>query len=375
MHRLAWLGGGKTGHQDYGKLNPTSCQVCHGTTYRGSLLSRSFKNQTLSSQFFWRGRRIGCYDCHNGVTDTGGKARTAPTAASLSATTPVNQPVAMSLTANAPILRIVSQPDHGMVGLSGNIATYYPAAGFVGTETFTFCSDNGYRESNLATGTVTVTDSGTGASTLSPTVASFDELSHVGTVQVTTGPGTAWSAYSETLWLSIISAGGSGSGSVQYAVERNTNFVARLGFLSIAGKTVSIYQDAAHPDNNGDGLSDDWQILYFLSANSPNAVPSLDYDHDGLTNLQEFLAGTDPTDPLSLLTITAFEMNWTAQTFQLIFPSRVAHDYQIQRTADLLNPEWKGFTNAVFGTGSPLPALGPLSTNTPKMFYRIELVR
>ena len=375
MHRLAWTGGGTTGHRDYGKSNPASCQVCHGTSYRGSVLSRSFKNQTLSSQFFWRGRRIGCYDCHNGVTDTGGKARTAPTATSRSATTAVNQPVAMALTANAPVLRIVSQPDHGMVGLSSNTATYYPATGFVGTETFTFCSDNGYRESNLATGTVTVTDSGSGACTLSSNVASFDELSHVGTIQVSTGTGTIWSAYSETLWLSIISAGGSGSGSVQYAVERNTNLVARLGFLSIAGKTVSIYQDAAHPDTNGDGLSDDWQIHYFLSVDSPNAVPSLDYDHDGLTNFQEYLAGTDPTDPLSALTITGFEMNWATQTFQLIFPTRVEHDYQIQRTSDLTNPDWKGFSNAVFGTGSLQPALGPLSTNNPNMFYRIQLVR
>jgi len=375
MHRLAWTGGGTTGHRDYGKSNPASCHVCHGTNYKGSVLSRSFKNQTLSSQTFWRGRRIGCYECHNGVTDTGGSAWTAPTATSLSTTTPVNQPVAMGLTANAPILRIVSQPDHGMVGLNGNTATYYPETGFVGTETFTFCSDNGYRESNLATGTVIVTDSGTNACALSSTLEFFDELSHVSTIQVTTGLGSAWSAYSETLWLSIISYGGSGNGSVQYAVERNTNSVARVGSLSIAGKTVSIRQDATLPDYNDDGIPDDWQIRYFLSADSPNAAPSLDYDHDGMTNFEEYLAGTNPTDPLSVLTISAFDMNWTSLTFQLIFPTLVAHDYQVQRTADLTNPEWKGLTNAVFGTGSPQPVIGPLSTNTPGMFYRIQMVR
>jgi len=374
MHRLAWTGGGTTGHRDYGKSNPTSCQVCHGTSYMGSVLSRSFKNQTLSSQFFWRGRRVGCYDCHNGVSDTGGKARTAPTATSRSATTQVNQPVAISLTANAPILRIVSQPEHGMVALSSNTATYYPATGFVGTEIFTFCSDNGYRESNLATGTVTVTDTGYNACTLSPTVASFDEMSHVGTVQVTTGPGSAWSAYSETLWLSIISYGGTGSGSVQYAVERNTNTVARLGFLSVAGKSVSIYQDAAHPDTNGDSLSDDWQIRYFLSADSTNAIPSLDYDHDGMTNFQEYQAGTDPTDPFSVLTITTFDMNWTSLSFLVTFPTLLEHTYQVQRTADLANPEWKGFTNGVFGTGSALQTIGPLNTNAPSMFYRVQMV-
>jgi hypothetical protein len=53
--------------------------------------------------------------------------------------------------------RIVSQPSNGTVGLSGNQATYYPATGFEGTDAFTFAAFNGFRESNLATGTVVVT--------------------------------------------------------------------------------------------------------------------------------------------------------------------------------------------------------------------------
>ena len=74
-----------------------------------------------------------------------------------------------------------------MVGINGNTATYYPAVGFIGTETFTFCSDNGTRESNLATVTVTVNDGGPCTYTLSTDIQFFDELSHAGIVQVTTG--------------------------------------------------------------------------------------------------------------------------------------------------------------------------------------------
>jgi hypothetical protein len=373
MHPLAWTGGGTTGHRDYGK-NPVNCQVCHGTTYRGSVLSRSFKTQNLSGQTFWRGRRIGCYECHNGVSDTGGNPPAAPTATSRSASTTVNQPVEIGLTANAPILRIVSQPGLGMVGLNGNTATYYPATGFTGTETFTFCSDNGTRESNLATVTVTVNNSGPYVYTLSSTLDFFDELSHVGTVQVTTGTGNPWTVASQSLWISVLSYGGTGSGSVQYAVEPNTNTFARMGSLSIAGKTLSVYQDPTHPDNNGDGITDDWQILYFMSADSPNAAPGVDYDLDGMTNIQEYQAGTDPTDPGSVLSITLFSMNWAAQSFQLAFPSVAQHYYQIQRTPDLANPEWKGYTNAVFGTGAIIPASGPASTNDPSMFYRVQMV-
>jgi PKD repeat protein len=71
--------------------------------------------------------------------------------------------VVVNLTANdtntsvqAISLRVISQPGKGMVGLTNKVATYYPPAGFVGTETFTFAAWNGASDSNLGTGTVSV---------------------------------------------------------------------------------------------------------------------------------------------------------------------------------------------------------------------------
>ncbi|MBI3851712.1 MAG: hypothetical protein HY298_15770 [Verrucomicrobia bacterium] len=49
-------------------------------------------------------------------------------------------------------------------------------------------------------------------------------------------------------------------------------------------------------DNDGDGLGDSWELTYFGNLNQ-NATS--DFDHDGLSNLREFLDGTDPTDPNS----------------------------------------------------------------------------
>ena len=377
MHRLAWTGGGTTGHRDYGK-NPVNCQVCHGTTYRGTELSRSFKDQTLTgrqgAQTYWRGRRIGCYDCHNGVSDTGGNPPAAPTATSRSAATTVNQPVAIALTASTSLLRIVSQPSQGTVGLGGTTATYTPPTGFIGVTTFTFCSDSGFRESNLATVTVTVSEGGPCTFTLDTDFVFFDELGHVDAVHVTTDPDCEWTAASESLWLTMLSHGGPGSGDVRYAVARNTDSAMRMGTLSVAGKTVTVIQDGAPADANSDGLPDSWQVLYFSNAMSPDANPSLDFDGDGMTNLQEYLAGTDPTDPLSLLNITSFSVASAEQAFQLAFPSLLNRYYQIQRTADLMDPEWLGFTNAVFGTGATLPLAGPTSADAPAMFYRVHLV-
>ncbi len=51
-------------------------------------------------------------------------------------------------------------------------------------------------------------------------------------------------------------------------------------------------------DNDGDGLGDSWELTHFGNLNQ-NATT--DFDHDGLSNLREFLDGTDPTDPNSAL--------------------------------------------------------------------------
>jgi len=49
-------------------------------------------------------------------------------------------------------------------------------------------------------------------------------------------------------------------------------------------------------DIDGDGLSDAWEILHFGNLSQG---PSGDFDNDGANNLAEFLGGSDPTDPAS----------------------------------------------------------------------------
>ncbi|MDO8588603.1 MAG: hypothetical protein Q7T82_16365 [Armatimonadota bacterium] len=49
-------------------------------------------------------------------------------------------------------------------------------------------------------------------------------------------------------------------------------------------------------DTDGDGLSDQWEEAYGFDPNNAGEQ-SLDPDDDGLTNLQEYQTGTNPTDP------------------------------------------------------------------------------
>jgi hypothetical protein len=53
-------------HQDVADGNQASCQPCHGTDYRGTILSKTQADRTLAGHSFPRGTVIGCYSCHNG---------------------------------------------------------------------------------------------------------------------------------------------------------------------------------------------------------------------------------------------------------------------------------------------------------------------
>ncbi len=68
------------------------------------------------------------------------------------------------------------------------------------------------------------------------------------------------------------------------------------------GQTFTTASVLVPVDADGNGINDDWEVQYFGHIGiNPNADP----DGDGFNNLQEFLAGTDPTNGASALRITS----------------------------------------------------------------------
>ncbi len=53
-------------HESAAESGRTQCQACHGTDYRGTILSRTLADRTLAGRSFPKGTVIGCYSCHNG---------------------------------------------------------------------------------------------------------------------------------------------------------------------------------------------------------------------------------------------------------------------------------------------------------------------
>jgi hypothetical protein len=147
-----------------GQATLSQCQPCHGTDYRGTVLSRIQATRTLSAfgtQTFFRGAIIGCYTCHNGPGNDSANTNAAPVVTGVVTNTTNDKSVAIALpvTGAGATLRIISQATNGAVGLNTNthLATYFPNPGFVGTDRFTFAAYDGSKNSGLATGTVAVT--------------------------------------------------------------------------------------------------------------------------------------------------------------------------------------------------------------------------
>ena len=148
-----------------GSVTRAQCQGCHGSTYKGSVLGKAQATRTVTSKFgtktYWRGKQVGCYDCHNGANSSNPTANTPPVVTNVFANALSGASVAMTLpgsdaNGNALTFRVVSQPAHGAVGVASNAATYFADPGYVGTDTFTFTANDGTADGNLATGTVAV---------------------------------------------------------------------------------------------------------------------------------------------------------------------------------------------------------------------------
>lgn len=89
------------------------------------------------------------------------------------------------------------------------------------------------------------------------------------------------------------------------------------------------------PDTDGDGLRDPWENAQGLDPQNASGSQGADGDPDGdgQTNTEEFLAGTAPVDPASVLEIET--LTGTAPDFQLTWRSAPGKAYHIETSTDL----------------------------------------
>lgn len=123
----------------------------------------------------------------------------------------------------------------------------------------------------------------------------------------------------------------------------------------------------AGEDLNANGLSDVWELW----SGAWSLTPSADTDGDGMTNLAESRAGTDPLDAASHLHLDLTQPN--AATLQLRWPAVAHKRYRLMQSPTL------SLWNATSGTASTAggemvqSVPSPVVSGLPRLFYRADV--
>jgi hypothetical protein len=89
-------------------------------------------------------------------------------------------------------------------------------------------------------------------------------------------------------------------------------------------------------DSDNDGMPDDWETTHHLVVGVNDAA--LDPDGDGMSNLREYLSGTDPQLSTSVLRLDAMQRNGDVL---LGFTAQAGRTYTVQFTTNLLGGNWE----------------------------------
>ncbi|VGO20320.1 lamin tail domain-containing protein [Pontiella sulfatireligans] len=106
--------------------------------------------------------------------------------------------------------------------------------------------------------------------------------------------------------------------------------------------------------SDSDALPDDWEIDYFGSINAANGGEDDDWDNDGASNYNEWRAGTDPTNAVSVFKFESLE---TAEDSVFTWQSATGKTYSLWISTNLVSGD---FLLSI----SPISSTPPLNTYT-----------
>ncbi|MGE4488209.1 MAG: sialate O-acetylesterase [Kiritimatiellales bacterium] len=142
--------------------------------------------------------------------------------------------------------------------------------------------------------------------------------------------------------------------------------------LRMPATNISVTAVCRPIDSVGDGIDDDWRATWFdgdgSTTNSQSAADA-DPDGDGMTNKQEFLAGTSPISATSVLRLDSVI---SANTLALRFDSISGHRYQLEMTDSLIPINWEPVLYNIAGDNLQKELFLNM-VNRTNMFYRLRL--
>lgn len=142
-------------------------------------------------------------------------------------------------------------------------------------------------------------------------------------------------------------------------------------FLTDRGRAERIDLRLGAPpiDSDGDGLADAWELQHFGNLNQNG---SGDFDGDGVSNLREYRAGTNPTDPNSRFEVV--EITKVAGGMSIRWTSQSGRTYRVKRADSLLTPaaNYTPLTSSLTAT-PPMNQFIDTTAGGAQAFYLIEI--
>ena len=150
-------------------------------------------------------------------------------------------------------------------------------------------------------------------------------------------------------------------------------YSANCGWIGLSNAFALVQTDTiapGAPDTNG--LPTAWELLNFGQT---GADPNADPDHDGMSNQQEYLAGTDPKDGNDHLRITGYATAPGGTTNAVTWTSTPTRLYYLQKALRLGSAPWLDSGLGIISPAGATTTRGVADTNAPMRFYRVEAIR
>ena len=120
-----------------------------------------------------------------------------------------------------------------------------------------------------------------------------------------------------------------------------------------------------------DGIPDEWRIQYFGSLVNMLSHADGDADGDGMSNREEFKAGTNPMERLSRLLLQAGRGQTGPVSLRL--PTVAGKQYVLEGSTSLNSTEWSVINANVAGTGETIEIVPPTGGANYE-FFRVRVI-
>jgi len=147
-----------------------------------------------------------------------------------------------------------------------------------------------------------------------------------------------------------------------FIIQQGDNVAYANGFLEIQPALL---------DNNFDGLDDVFQRQYFPLFTSLQAAPNADPDADTMNNAAESVAGTVPTNAISVLKMLSPTNAPGGKTVR--WQSVAGKRYQVSSRTNLTTAAWQNIGAPVTATDTSAQYFDPTATNGMR-YYRTQVL-